>query len=53
MSISLSLKSERAKSHALSLFPGLLHEERLECPSWAEPFTAGQIPAPPASMLHA
>ncbi|KIM78075.1 hypothetical protein PILCRDRAFT_824783 [Piloderma croceum F 1598] len=53
MSMSLSLKSERAKSHALSLFPDLLHEERVECPSWAEPFTAGQIPASPASMLHA
>jgi len=40
MSISLFSKSERAKSHALSLFPDLLQEERVECPSWGKPFTA-------------
>lgn len=47
-------KSERAKSHALTLFPKLLEEERIECPSWAQPFTLGK-PHPflqPAKKKH-
>lgn len=33
-------KSERAKSHALLLYPKLLDEGQIESPSWADPFTS-------------
>ncbi|RYP20408.1 hypothetical protein DL765_002784 [Monosporascus sp. GIB2] len=36
----LLAKSERAKSHALLLYPDLLEQEDIGCPSWAEQFTA-------------
>ncbi|RYP38511.1 hypothetical protein DL766_000928 [Monosporascus sp. MC13-8B] len=36
----LLAKSERAKSHALLLYPELLEQENIGCPSWAEQFTA-------------
>ncbi|KAL6832049.1 hypothetical protein V8C40DRAFT_263319 [Trichoderma camerunense] len=41
-SIHMSLlgKSERAKSHALRLYPKLLDEQQIDHPGWADPFTS-------------
>ncbi|UKZ82729.1 hypothetical protein TrVFT333_010525 [Trichoderma virens FT-333] len=38
--MSLLRKSERAKSHALLLYPKLLDEQQIEHPGWADPFTS-------------